>query len=326
MSDDTNDLSGQRFAWLRSGFDLEGYLGAFAAWLIGVLLSVIWGPLFWIGFIAAIIILFATRTAERTPPRHLDAVIAPVDGIVTSIGGAIPPEELRLEGDGWTRIRVSSSPTSSNGIYAPMDGAVDHIILETGDPSAVMAMKPDSAGLIVAYVSFKGGQRATGLRLATGGLGPRLELSAEAGDAVRLGRNIGTLRLGGWCDIYLPSDLDLVAWPGQKLVGCETVLAELDGKDTRRSRSSGPVLSEIAPNSAVDLEPSEEVVEAVTQSDASADEDPDEALTLEKIAGSPADVPEPDNLDAASDGDEEDVKAMFDRLRSEARKAYNSDD
>ena len=52
MSD--TDLSRETFPWLRSGFDLEGYVGALAAWLVGILLGILWAPLFWIGFVAAI--------------------------------------------------------------------------------------------------------------------------------------------------------------------------------------------------------------------------------------------------------------------------------
>ena len=80
MSDE--DFSRKSFPWLRAGFDLEGYVGALAAWLVGILMGIVWGPLFWIGFLAAIVILFATRTAERTPPEGEALITAPVDGLV----------------------------------------------------------------------------------------------------------------------------------------------------------------------------------------------------------------------------------------------------
>ncbi|MEL7394509.1 MAG: hypothetical protein AAFN06_17855, partial [Pseudomonadota bacterium] len=71
------DFSRDTFPWLRSGFDLEGYVGALAAWLVGILLGIIWAPLFWIGFTAAIIILLATRTARRTAPEVEGVIVAP---------------------------------------------------------------------------------------------------------------------------------------------------------------------------------------------------------------------------------------------------------
>lgn len=306
MSDE--DFSRKSFPWLRAGFDLEGYVGALAAWLVGILLGIVWGPLFWIGFVAAIVILFATRTAERTPPEAEDLITAPTDGLVVSVGGATPPDELRLQGAGWTRIRISVGPTKTNGVHAPMDGAIDHVILETGDPAAFAAMKPDRPGLAVAYVSLESGSRAVGLRLATGGLGPRLEIANEAGDAVRLGRNIGTLRLGGWCDLYVPASVEVLPRPGQTLICAETVIgrfgsaaADLFERDDERT--------EPAPEPK-DETPAPEPVEAELVI-----EEEDE-LTLEQLAGA----------EAKSDSEEdEDVSEMFARLRKEAKKIQDDE-
>jgi phosphatidylserine decarboxylase len=321
MSD--NDLSRNRFPWLRSGFDLEGYVGALAAWLLAILLGWLWGPLFWIGFIAAIVILFATRTAERTAPVGENLIIAPCDGLVVSVGGATPPDELRLEGTGWTRVRVSVGPTKTNGFYAPMDGAIDHIIRETGDPAAFAATKPDRPGLAVAYVALESGDRAVGVRLATGGLGPRLEINGEPGDAVRLGRNIGTMRLGGWCDIYLPGDVEVAPLVGQTLIGSETVLGRFGGVAAdlfEREREPEPVVEPVpvAVGATVEATPAEQGSVSVSPRDVKA-EDADDALTLEKIAGAVS------SAEVMAEDEEEDVSEMFARLRKEARKTYDDE-
>lgn len=321
---DHQDFSRKRMPWLRSGFDLEGYVGALAAWLVGILLGILWGPLFWIGFVAAVVILFATRTAERTPPRGDNLIISPCDGIVVSTQGATPPSELRLDGEGWTRLRISAGPTASNGIYAPIDGAVDHIIQETGDPTAFAATKPDRLGLAGVYISLESGERATGMRLATGGLGPRLELSSEPGDAVRLGRNIGTMRLGGWCDIYVPPNASLVIEPGQTLIGGETVIAEFGNGQTKDDTFEVKPEAAVAPlpdpdevASTTALE--EETSEPELVSDVAAEGEPEDELTLEEVA-------ETAETDAPADHDEDDdVKEMFARLRKEASKVQDDE-
>jgi len=299
MSD--KDFSRESFPWLRGSFDLEGYVGAVAALLVGILLGYVVGLLFWIGFIAAVIILFATRTAERTAPVAEGLIVAPTDGIVVSVSGASPPDELRLEGAEWTRVRVSIGPTMTNGIHAPMDGAIDHIIRETGDPAAFAAMKPDRPGLAVAYVSLQSGDRGVGMRFATGGLGPRLEIASEAGDAVRLGRNIGTLRLGGWCDLYLPARVNVLPVPGQTLIGSETILGRFGGDAAQTARPEvDEVSSDPEPDAPVEAEP---VL------------DEDAELTLEALEGEP---------EAGKDEDE-DVSEMFARLRKEAKKIQDDD-
>lgn len=295
-----SDFSRQSFPWLRSGFDLEGYVGGLAAWLVGILLGFLWAPLFWIGFIGAVIILLATRTAERTPPEAEGLIVAPTDGLIVSVGGATPPDELRLEGADWTRIRVSVGPTKTNGIYAPMDGAIDHVIRETGDPAAFAAMKPDRPGLAVAYVSLESGARMLGLRYATGGFGPRLEVDKESGDAVRLGRGIGTLRLGGWYDLYIPGTVDVIPVPGQTLIGSETIIGTFDGASLERAAKETKA---DAPEPVEEAEPEDPVEDAPVI-------DEEDELTLEALSGE----------DEPAEEQDEDVTEMFARLRKEARK------
>ncbi|MEL7129935.1 MAG: hypothetical protein AAGK23_10330, partial [Pseudomonadota bacterium] len=96
--------------WARMGFDLEGIVGAIAAWLSGLLLGAIWSPLFWLGAVAAIVVLLATRRQSRTPPDTPGLVLAPCDGVVHSIEKALPPNELRLPPGERLRIRIASSP------------------------------------------------------------------------------------------------------------------------------------------------------------------------------------------------------------------------
>ncbi|MDJ0921226.1 MAG: hypothetical protein QNI84_08855 [Henriciella sp.] len=311
MSGTDSDLSTKQFPWLRSGFDLEGWVGAIAALLVGILLSMLWSPLFLIGLAGAVLILFATRTATRTPPQGDNMIVAPCDGLVVSVAGARPADELRLGSGEWTRIRVSKGPTKSNGVYAPMDGAIDHVISETGDPAAFAAMKVDRPGLAVTFISFESGARSMGLRLATGGLGPRLEMSSDPGDAVRLGRNIGTLRLGGWCDIYVPKEAGVSVLPGQTLIGSETVIATFEA-DAIQPVAPAPMPAPAAPDPEPAPKPESEPV-----ADADEEDEPSGSTAEEPPEGD-----EGKETDASVE-DDEDVSDMLARLREEARKDYD---
>jgi phosphatidylserine decarboxylase len=211
----------------RTKFDLEGIGGAVAAWLVGVLLGWLWWPLFWLGFAAAILILMATRSQARVSPDLVNLIIAPCDGIVHSIEPALPPTELRLEGGDWLRVRIASSPFSTNPIYASLTGQIESVILEEPDPSVFTASHADTPGLAVAYIALESLGKQIGYRVSTGGLGRRLEIISEAGDPVRAGRMIGKRRLGGWCDLYLAADTKLMVQKGQTLIGAETVLCRL---------------------------------------------------------------------------------------------------
>lgn len=293
-----------RFAWARSGFDLEGLVGAVAAWLAGVLLGLLWDPLFWIGFLAALVILLAARRVRRNPPDVASAIVAPVDGVVVNAQRLAPPAELRLTGEESVRIRIASSPASPNPILSPIAGEVEAILMETGDPSVVMAMEPDTHGLSNAYLTLKGQTGQVGLRVATGGLGPRLDIDLETGDPVRLGRQLGKRRLGGWCDVYLPADLSAAVWPGMTLVAGETVLAARARPE--RTGASTPREEEAAPQPVT--EPAERPAEPVETAEAQTDTPPrtDTTPAAEKAA-------DPDDETAR---DPADPSEMFARLRS----------
>lgn len=217
--------------WFKEKFDLEGLgFGGLALALaiivggipyIGGILSF----LFWIAFI---VILFASRDNDRTSPTGKSLVLAPCDGILIDVSTVAPPREVRWDIPEVKRVRISSAPYSANGVRAPMTGNVESFLEEEGAPAA-LALKADDADLREAFMLFVGEEGVVGLRLATGGLGPRLDIDLEAGDGVRSGRKIGVRRLGGWCDIYLPLDAEVTLLPGMKIIGGETVLSDLSG-------------------------------------------------------------------------------------------------
>ena len=215
----------KRFAWARMGFELEGLVSAFGFWLVGVLTGIFWGPLFWIGFIGAIVCLLGSRKSSRTSPNFSEAIVAPCDGVVADVRIESAPAELRLSGHQRQRIRISTSPVGPIGIHAPMAGAIETLVREEGDPSRFLAFSADDLGLNVAYLTVSSGELDTGCRVATGGLGPRLELGVELGDAVRIGQMIAKRRLGGWCDIYLPEGHMTSFEPGMSLIGGESILS-----------------------------------------------------------------------------------------------------
>ena len=276
---DEEDNTGRRmkrFHWARVSFDLEGIVGALAAWLVGILLGMVWSPLFWIGAAGAILVLLATRRAERSSPEEAGLVIAPCDGIVAEITPCLAPSELRLPDTDMVRVRIASSPASTNTMHAPITGVVETMISEEGDPSAVFATRPDGFGLQAAYVTIQSGDDLVGMKIITGGLGPRLDIDLEQGDTLRGGRVIGQRRLGGWCDVYLQAGAGARVWKGQSLIGGETVLAQLgDEKPVTRDYSvpDETGLDDYVP----DLPPEDDAIEDAIEVDEIFEEDEEPA-------------------------------------------------
>jgi len=301
----SDEIERRSMPWLSIVLDWEGVAAAAGAFLAALLLGWIWGPLFWIGFAAMLLALAAGRWSRRSPPDVADGVVAPCDGIVLSIERDEPPTALRMSAGNFVRIRIASSPASTNKLYTPIAGGVDLISLAQGEPSVPLALRPDDEGLTRADVTFESAGEQAGVALATGGLGPRIDLDVEAGDVVRLGRAFGTRRLGGWCDLYLPASLNILVWSGQTLVGGETVIGRMRTGDDDDAFVIDVVETAMP-------EPKREAVPAAAAADTAAT-----AVDEEDVFD---DYPEPDEVEAP-----EDPAAIFARLREAARKHGESD-
>ena len=294
-----DDLDHKSTPWLNGGFDIEGVVAAFAVFLAALLLGWLWAPLFWLGFLAFLAVLLGTRWASRTPPDMASAIVAPCDGIVVSVTQMEAPAELRMNDTRVKRVRISSAPTSTNKVYTPISGSLEHVVIEAGDSSIPIAMRADDEGLAKAWMCFESQGQQVGIRLASGGFGPRIEIDMNAGDIARLGKPCGTRRLGGWCDLYIPVKAGQLIWPGQTLVGGETVVGRLRS-ETEEDEDLFEVQREAAAGVAEE-DPFEPRIEEEEEAD-------DQYLSPEE-----------------TDASEEDPAILFARLREAARRNEEGD-
>jgi phosphatidylserine decarboxylase len=259
MAGSRKSLAHKTFPWRQSGFDLEGVVGFLLGWLLALLLGTIWSPLFWLAFVPGVMFLFATRTAERVTPNAPDMIVAPCDGLVVSIEEVDPPEEIKFT-EFSHRIRISTSPFAANNIHAPVGCLIDSIVEKEGEAKAAAALNPDDADLSQLFMTFAGAHGRVGIKVITGGLGPRLDIKSDAGDRVTAGKTIAIRRLGGWCDVFVPSDVagKVLVEPGRTLIGGETFLWSAG-----RSTSAGVTArDEIADDEPAAVSPAPEVVPA----------------------------------------------------------------
>lgn len=242
-----------RMPWYRAEFDLEGLgFGALA-----LVLAIILGGLHWIlGLIFMIvlaIILLASRDTERTSPSAANLVLAPNDGVIESVSSVSPPRELRWDTPEVIRVRIASSPFSANGVRAAITGNVESFLIEPGAP-ATLAFDAEDPNLREAFILISSESHAVGVRVATGGTGPRLDVNLEPGDGVRAGRKIGVRRLGGWSDVFLPVGSEVSLEPGMSVIGGETVLSDLSEVEQSATTASEPL---VVPEAVVEETPAE---------------------------------------------------------------------
>ena len=199
--------------------------------LAGVGATILLFPL-WVrgGWIAALVTLWLAyffRDPWRVTPTRQGLLISPADGSVVSIATAAPPPELAMGGAAVAQIGIFLSVFDVHVIRAPLGGRVAALRYTNGrflnasrdeasrhnERMAIRLAPPE--GPEIAFV------------LVAGLLARRIVCDLREGQEVVTGQRIGIIRFGSRVDVYCPEGYVPMVIAGQRMVGGETVLADL---------------------------------------------------------------------------------------------------
>ena len=191
-------------------------------------------PLGWIGVVATAWCAYFFRDPERVTPLRTGLVISPADGRVSSVEQIVPPPELDLAREPVTRVSVFMNVFDVHVNRAPADGAIKRIAYI---PGAFINAELDKA-------SADNERQALTLELAGGGrigvvqiaglIARRIVKFVGEGDHVVAGQRFGLIRFGSRVDVYLPPGVQSLVSAGQRAIGGETVLADLNSAEGER--------------------------------------------------------------------------------------------
>ena len=176
------------------------------------------------------------RDPERVVPQGEAAIIAPADGLITSITEVEPPIELQID-DGSGHAGLSAGPVTRVSIFmsvfdvhinrAPLGGTVRRVVYIPGkfvNADLDKASEENERQHILI-------ERSDGLRLGftqiAGLVARRIVPFVKPGDIVAKGQRIGLIRFGSRVDVYLPAGTDPKVLMGQTVIAGETILAEV---------------------------------------------------------------------------------------------------
>ena len=208
------------------------FVGIAAA--LAVVLGLFSSLLFWLGVALTLFCLYFFRDPQRVTPQRQGLVVSPADGVVTAIERAPPPPELGLEPHPLTRISVFLSVLDVHVNRVPTDGTILAAAYHPGrffnaaldkasehnERQSVSLRTPD--GRIVAFVQI------------AGLIARRIICDLKAGQEVRAGARFGLIRFGSRTDVYLPDGTAPLVAVGQRMIGGETVLADLATQEGAR--------------------------------------------------------------------------------------------
>jgi len=192
----------------------------------------------WIGLIVTGWCILFFRDPVRITPLGDDLVISPADGVVLPIVEAPPPPELEMDPTPLRRVSIFMNVFDVHVNRSPVEATVDRSVYR---PGAFFNASFDKA-------SDQNERRSLRLKMAQGkelavvqiaGLVARRILCwTEESETLRAGERFGMIRFGSRVDVYLPPGTRVLVVPGQRSVGGETVIAELNADDPDRSGES----------------------------------------------------------------------------------------
>ena len=181
--------------------------------------------LFWIGLILTAWCTYFFRDPERVTPVDDRLVISPADGVVSSVGPAVPPRELGLGAGEMTRISVFMNVFSVHVNRAPVRGRIERIEYRAGKflnaELDKASMENERNGLVIDSTNC-----TVAVVQVAGLVARRILCWVEAGGEVSVGDRIGIIRFGSRLDVYLPVGVVPRVAVGQTAIAGETIIAE----------------------------------------------------------------------------------------------------
>ena len=169
------------------------------------------------------------RDPIRTTPVGEGLIIAPADGLVTSIATVPPPREMAGEdglSDGlYTRVSIFMSVFDVHINRTPIAGIVKRVVYIPGkflNADLDKASEDNERQHILV-------EGADGLRIGftqiAGLVARRIVPWVKPGDRVTTGQRVGLIRFGSRVDVYLPAGTAPQVILGQRTIAGETIVA-----------------------------------------------------------------------------------------------------
>ncbi len=203
------------------------FIALFAgATLVAALTGAAW--LFWPLMILTLWSIYFFRDPPRGVPQDDGVLIAPADGLVQMIVDAVPPPELGLGNEALTRVSIFLSVFDVHVNRAPCTASVDVVAYRPGRFLNAAADKASDENERMALALRRPDGRVIGCVQIAGWVARRIVCYVKPGQLVAAGERFGHIRFGSRTDLYLPQGARLLVAPGQRMIGGETVIAELD--------------------------------------------------------------------------------------------------
>lgn len=201
-------------------FLLIALVASAAFWLGGV-----W-PLSFLFLAGAFFVAWFFRNPERLAPVGSHLVCSPADGTVISVGPAKENEFLKEE---MQKISIFMSIFDVHVNRVPIDATVKNMKHHRGRfmvASEDRASEENERNCIL--LETVNGTKLVLVQVA-GLVARRIVCYPAIGSFLLKGQRLGLIRFGSRCDMYFPKNAQILVKVGDKVLGGESLLADLKG-------------------------------------------------------------------------------------------------
>ncbi len=164
------------------------------------------------------------RSPKRICNPVSDGVITPADGKVVVIEEVEEPEYLKCK---CKQLSIFMSPLNVHVNWYPVGGKVVYSKHHSGRFMGAYLPKSSTENERTSIVLQMDDGKEILVRQVAGAMARRIVCYAQEGDVVEQGSQMGFIKFGSRLDLYLPLDSDIKVNIDDKVVGTQTVVANI---------------------------------------------------------------------------------------------------
>ena len=210
----------------REGFGTLLIVGLILTMLDGIFYMYLPAWMYYILIPASIIFYGFFIQFFRNPNRELtideNAIVSPADGKVVVIEKIYEPEYLQTD---CMQISIFMSPLNVHLNRVPISGTLEYYKYHPG--KYLVAFHPKSSLLNernTSVITHKSGKKLL-MRQIAGAVARRICFYLKQGDQLNQGEELGFIKFGSRCDVFLPLDAEIKVVMDQDVKGGQTVIA-----------------------------------------------------------------------------------------------------
>lgn len=211
---------------------------------VSILLAMVEDTLGFIGLILTAWCVYFFRNPDRTVPQREGLIVSPADGMVSLITKAPLPAELEAldetdtlySGQELTRVSVFLNVFDVHVNRNPIAGTVTQAVYHPGkflNATLDKASSDNERNTLV--VKIKDQPNSIAFVQIAGLVARRILCDAKVGDTLKTGERYGMIRFGSRTDIYLPPGVEPMVSVGQRMIGGESVIADMKSDEAART-------------------------------------------------------------------------------------------